>query len=851
MSRLNVMFVVVLCTIVVTGRHRSKHHQYIETHVDNLQLKEASSLLEDDDPVSAKKVRLGKPYKRGTNQDAKDSDKKVEDATSKLKAEIGKINVDEFTATDMIRAKGGVETSLNAVEGLYDKYKKNDKLGMAISGITIVSGLATVVGGPVGYAVAMTLSLFKLGVTLIDKRLKKPEVDESTKLQKVIEKALQKFQESGLKAEWNGYERLTDLYLKHLEFVDHFDDKELQDATEEQQKIFKMDEMGGLSEVKEDMFDVVTPQIYKVLMSSSQLLGKVEYEISTICDFEIEMKKVNSKFQFNNFGTTEQEPTPTEEELKEKHSLAKSCLGMYELYSKISSFHYQTYLKSLKAISGIIGEKDEKPGPETSTSTSTKGGTKNDKETSSKRKAFIFMELLLDMIQNSREHNKKIFKPFLSPFSNYKMRYTVNYYHNYAGNYEHLSSYLNDLYSDKKMMEEVLNDVMLCSQPSLFGSCYVEENTDSTNLKEGNWRSAYIPIGKSITVTYKSGDKDIQSDPPIQLIGPSSMGMLFALREKDKVQDIKEKSKVTIAASDAGKKKFFKMCATHRYNLDETDYQTSACTMVEFKEPKTVVQLENIKSPTIWKGKNISIASDEADLAFVGTGYVGTEFKKPPNVRWGPFFSPRRMAELPGSATWDTITVYRYKIDAESDVKKQEDKGLFCNGGNNLLCQDDFIDKKLFVKICKKPELQGYCEEVPVIRSEIEGKPKGKVVNLKVINGYDLLSLISLTDYAYVTTEKKPGKYKTTNLQSWNNIDNSIWMPIVKDKKASNLLKSMMVPEDVKVELYTELDGAGEMYGPYKGPLTVDHVDGNDLLSNLIKSVVIKYSPKESKTQSN
>lgn len=741
--------------------------------------------------------------------------------------------------------------------------EKKDKMGMAISGLTVVSGLASFVGGPIGALVAMVLDTIKQILKIIDKRKKGPPESESSKLQKAIEKALVKFTVTGLNADWNGYKRSTEAYLKHLEMIDHFD--EITPLEGKDQNKVDFGEMGGLEEVKQQLFDEVTPQIYKVLMSSTHLLGKIEYHITKVCDFDIQAKKVKSKYSLINVRFINKEPIPTTEEIDEKDSFASSCLKLYELYSKISSYHYQTYLKSLEAIDKII--KNVK----------TTGATSipDDKQAKSKRKAYVFMHLLLDMIQSSREYNKKVFKPFLNPFDYYKMRYTVNYYYNNEKSYEHLTAYLKDFLNDPETLKTMPNKVMLCSQQSLLGSCYLEDGAEAQ--MPGPWRSSYIPKGKSITVQYTDKSKAIiASETPIKLIGPSSMGMLFTIKlrwkdDDDKVNRMQEFDKYVkkISIMDEPKepkkddkgnilpaKKMFKMCVSRDYNQDSAKHQGLVCITGEFKDTTKSIKLDQIKSPTMWEGKNISISSSEPDLAFVGSfikAPLNVDKELPTKVRWGPFFSPFPMTELPASTQWDTITVYQYKNDEESKVQKLEGD-INCRGGNNYLCQSEVIDKKLFITICKQAEMKGYCEEIPVLKSQVAGD-KRKVVDLKMINGDGVYGNDkSLTDQAHATTEEIPGAtnadgFITKKFDNYYVVDNSIWEPFIKDNHAYNLLQSMKVPDNLMVELYTEFGGKGKLFGPYQGPITVDQIDGNDVLSDLIRSIVIRSSTKEPATE--
>ena len=722
-------------------------------------------------------------------------------------------------------------------------------MGIAISAITMVSGFAAMSGNPVGFTIAMVLNSVKTILNIIDKHNKGPPESESSKLQKAIEKALRKFTETELNADWNGYQRLTDVYLKHLEMIQSFDKVEdLKDAT------FSIEDKGDKEEVKQQLFDEVTPQIYKVLVSSTHLLGKVEHYISKVCDFDIQTRKIK-KMRMISVGVLrvknyEKEPIPKEEEITEKDSFATDCLKLYELYSKISTYHYTTYLKSLEVVGKIVGTEyhDASSDPESQQNQPTDSskqknpnqstGTKNNeakqpkseeelkkkeaKEEKSRRKAYVFLHLLLDMIKNSREYNKKVFKPFLNPFEHYKMRYTVNFYYNNAKKYEHLTTYLKDFYTDDETMKTTPKKVMFCSQQSLLGSCYLEKGTKA---QPGPWRSAYVPKGKSITVQYQDQNKQTvnwastKGGRPIKLIGPSAMGMLFTMEMQPKTKDVEKLKKndygkkaaemqkfdkyvkqITIsdekepAKDDNGKptkppKKLYRMCVTRDYLQENPRHHASVCITDEFQGVK-IIHLNEVKSPTTWIGKNISLSCSEPDLAFVGLYKEGTE-----NFRWGPFFSPFPMMQLPGSVRWSSIKVYPYKNEDESTVKAltDADKDDVCKvkKENNLLCQEKTIDKKLFVTICKQAEMKGYCEEIPVLKDEITGTNTEKKVELIVVNGdgmYAEKQKGTVKGKEYKTVQKietedepKGTKMFEKTFKSYHDVDNSLWVPKIED----------------------------------------------------------------------
>eukprot|EP00111_Clytia_hemisphaerica_P007568 TCONS_00021994-protein len=963
MLSVKALVILLMCSMWVNGKHRTRHHHGVK-HTNNLHFIQqyAESALPNDVTIGRienNTITIGQAGKRDQTANKRST---ADTDVAKLVKELGNVNLNEFTSTKMTKTKGGLATSLGAAESLYDKIEKKDKMGIAISSITIVSGIASMVGGPVGYLVAMSLDIIKTILTIIDKKKNGPPESEASKLQKAIEKALRKFSETQLSADWNGYKRLTEVYLKHLDMIEKFD--EVKPLVGEDKKQFNIEDMGGKEEVKQQLFDEVTPQIYKVLTSSTHLLGKIEHHISKVCDFDIQARKVKSERKI--LHVEEREPIPTQDEIEEKDTFATNCLKLYELYSKISSYHYQTYLKSLEVIHKIVGEKyfdnvssgktpsesddnaipnnpgasngnpapsksnpapsksnpapsksnpapsKSNPAPSKTNSAPSKSNpapsksnpapSKNNpapsksnnkkpskrtmdqaKKEKSRRKAYVFMHLLLDMIQNSREYNKKVFKPFLNPFEHYKMRYTVNYYYNNEKMYEHLSTYLKDFFTDKETMKTVPKKVMFCSQQSLLGSCYLEDGPKAQD--PGPWRSAYVPKGKSITVEYQlKANKAITFDAakglPIKLIGPASMGMLFTMKMLFKTKllstnnaydnEVEEMKKfdgyvkqITVAdeeeplKDDQGKpkqasKKSFKMCVTRDYLQESPRHHSSVCITDEYKGAVKTISFSEIKSPTKWEGKNISLSCSEPDLAFVGTYKSGKQDINKLDARWGPFFSPFPMMQLPGSVQWDSITVYPYKNEIDSTVAAIAKNDKVCNGDNNLLCQGETIDKKLFVTICKEAELKGYCEEIPVLKTEITAK-KEKTVQLTVINGNGIYGKIKPLESMYsIGTQKVPDEtalIHTENFDSYYDVDNSIWQPMLKDsgKKAYNLLQSMKVPDDVMVELYTKEDSKKnkKMFGPYQGPLTVDRIDGNDVISNIIETIVIKSVSKE------
>ena len=194
----------------------------------------------------------------------------------------------------MFNVSGGVNTALASVERLYDSYKKRDKIGMVISTISILSGLATASGNPIGIAISLGLNLLKTMFAIGKKGAQKPAETESEKMEKIIKKALSEYRETSLRAEWLGYERSSDIFSENVKFLSNFDEK-IKDFTS------KYDSLGLKEpEIKRSVFDIVISKFYTEHMSSTVLLGKIEHEITEQCDEDVvknEVKKLRSFFK--------------------------------------------------------------------------------------------------------------------------------------------------------------------------------------------------------------------------------------------------------------------------------------------------------------------------------------------------------------------------------------------------------------------------------------------------------------------------------------------------------------------------------------------------------------------------
>lgn len=723
---------------------------------------------------------------------------------------------------------GGVSSALGGIESFYDNYKKRDKLGMAIGAITFFSGIAAATGNPIGGVIALVLSLVKTGLNIAQKETAKPTESDSDRLERIIKKALKDYRQTGLKAEWSGYQRLSDVFSSNVEFMAKFNEESSADMDPEKLKDITDSKMGTLADVKQAMFDAVMARLYDVLMASTTLLGRVQYELSQECDFEVQIKAIKERRQ-RRLGKKGPVNTELPEE-EDQEDLAKSCLGLYELYAKMNFYREQKFMAHLNAVDQIMRNR------EGSARLAFFGvGAAEDKTPESKREAYAYKHLILDVIRQMNENNKDVFKHLANAFTNFKYRYIINYYHTYSERYEYVKAYMENLELD----EDTLKDVMLCKKESLTGSCTRHltnsgaSRVDKFETSPFTFRSVFVPEGKIIKVWYKEN----RAVPEMKVIGPDVMATMFY--GQPAANPVKE---IEVAAYTQDEKiRIYKMCVKKDDSKEESQkMHTAVCTDKEYDITQpSESDLDVIESDEKWKGKPISIASNEKDLAFTARATVkigGEEYK----VRWGPYFSPYIMEQGCGSVLWEKIRTERYK---SADITEEEQRKVsvlvnpeLCKG-NNLLCQDKVIDKSFFLKICKEPELKDRCHYIPLIKGEAS-----KTVDLKRIGMYIEKGGHDVTNIDL--SEKNVDALK----KAYNDdLDDCNWFTRKKktynEKESLNLLQSMKIPNRLSVELYTDYGARGEMFGPYDGPVTVDKVDGNDEVSSVIKSIKIIERP--------
>jgi len=681
---------------------------------------------------------------------------------------------------------------------------------MVISAITMVSGLASASGNPIGHVIAIILNLVNMGLKM--KMSNRETESEDSRLERIINKALKEFRETSLKAEWSGYERLSELFSSNVQFVADFNEN----IEQEQNKGDSM----TTDNIKQTMFDIVVSRLYDVLMSSTVLLGKVEYEISKRCDMDVESAVIKD--------TDKPEEKDIDDDKLEQ--TARACLGMYELYSKMNFHRESKFLQHLEIISQILSD-----------------DTKFKDLHESRRLAFAYRHLVLNVINQMKENNMNVFKPLVDPLNNGYIRYIVNYYHSYSRNYDYLKAYLDNL----DFGQYSLKDVMFCTMESLTGSCSTIEPVGTVQYpnkyskdKRFIFRSAYVPDGKTLFLRYE-GDKIKKK---VEIVGPGVMPTMY-YGPKSSVSPIEEVSVSESEAifgevqvrydngatlDEAGQPKkevkrldrLLRICVNEKGATEEKvmPLHKAVCTDRQESRFPNSIDMAVLETEFSWQKNYISLGSNETDLAIIAEGEVkikDTTYK----MIWGPFFSPFKMALGCGSINWNKISTYRYNsLGSDEIVNKIQDPKLCYD--DNLLCQPEMIDKSFFVTICKQPEMKGHCHDIPLIKGR-----DSKVFDLKYLG-------VRIID---------PLNKDITDVQSYNEkIDDCVWTTRVSGPKVYrernnwvNLLESMKIPMGLKVFLYTDYGSRGDVFGPYTGPITVDKIDGNDDKSTIIKSIKI------------
>ncbi|XP_066934644.1 uncharacterized protein [Clytia hemisphaerica] len=769
----------------------------------------------------------------GTTSGTEKEDTAVKEGIDEAKEEVEKLNwqktsFDEFNSKSVKGISGGVNSALGGLETFYDKYKKRDKIGMTIAAITFFSGIATASGNPIGLLIALGLNVLKTGITIGQKANQKPGESEADKLEKVIKKALREFRQTGLKAEWSGYQRLSDLFSGNVQFMETFNEQKESDVDADTMKEIKEGKL-TLSEVKQRLFDVIVGRLYDVLMSSTTLLGKVQYELQQQCDYDLAVFKLKER----NWFKKKRDPASIPEEIDDE-KFAKNCLDLYELYAKMNFYRETKFIGHLNTIDKLMKTKlDDRFSFLTSSRYSP----------SSKLDAYAYKLLILDIIRQMNENNKDVFKPLINVFGNIKMRYIANYFMTYSKKYEYVKSYLENL----DMKDSELKDVMFCKTQSLTGSCrrMIVPPTGTEVVDENfKFRSALVPKERVLRIFYNKDGLGV----PIKIFGPGNLGNMFWDADTD--NPVKKYEIKPFTKSD--NTRFVKMCVNElkAKKEDRLPLHRALCTDqnmdVATAMPKEVnIDTLQFDSISTWEGKFISLGTDEKDIAYTahktytkGSGANAETI----TVRWGPFYGAIKMTPACGSVFWDKIKFHRYK---SHDMTEEEQRKVttvndpeFCKG-DNLLCQDKVIDKSYFLTICKEQEMKGHCQEIPMIK----GEANNKIIDLKRLGVYieskKGATVTNLSDKNDPTIAKMPskkytskGKFDMVERDFNEEFDECDWWVTAETQrnivKYTNLLMSMKIPDGVTVELYTSWNAGGEMFGPYDGPMTVDRVDGND-----------------------
>jgi len=97
---------------------------------------------------------------------------------------------------------------------------------MVISAITMVSGLASASGNPIGHVIAIILNLVNMGLKM--KMSNRETESEESRLERIINKALKEYRETSLKAEVNSSAAMSSLWLTLMKTLSKSRTKEIQ-----------------------------------------------------------------------------------------------------------------------------------------------------------------------------------------------------------------------------------------------------------------------------------------------------------------------------------------------------------------------------------------------------------------------------------------------------------------------------------------------------------------------------------------------------------------------------------------------------------------------------------------------
>ena len=271
-----------------------------------------------------------------------------------------------------------------------------------------------------------------------------------------------------------------------------------------------------LDTVKQSLFDIVVSRMYDVLMSSTVLLGKVQYEISKVCDNGV----VKPKLKSSKSSASKVQPTMTDEEDDEDY--AKKCLDMYKLYGKMNYYSEITFLGNLDSVDYL--DRDIK----TETILGELGNQTKQARSKGEVDSHSYKLLIMDVIKQMNEINKDVFKPLANAFENVNFRYLINYLYTYPSKYKYLSKYMDKL----DLGEERLKEGIFCTKEALSGSCTLQIDTiEQATVGSFKFRSAFVPKGRKLQISYDADD----ITKGIQKFGPGTLTNMFYETEANPV----------------------------------------------------------------------------------------------------------------------------------------------------------------------------------------------------------------------------------------------------------------------------------------------------------------------------
>lgn len=456
--------------------------------------------------------------------------------------------------------------------------------------------------------------------------------------------------------------------------------------------------------------------------------------------------------------------------------------------------------------------------------------------------------LISDNVRETHDQDVKVLDFLVKPIYSFKRRYTINYFYSNNHEYRYLNTYLNSL-SIKST-----HGVFVCSKEALLGSCkeLPLSEVPSTGEKSFDFsKENFVPMSLIVPDEYIAkvdyGSKGKITKPVIGY-GPTTISSLvYTTLKEGKVKAI-----VVSKSSTSVDFSILQMC---RLNSSPKQDEES----VKILRPPHLAICKEILTNKYEKEDFSGSDTEEESSKWKNTyksfnipsniAVIGKSIHNKKTFYWGPFYGSTVIPKACGSLMWTTVIIIDYNDPNQLKAYKKETDAL-CKLDSTLdICQLENVDGSTqFLQMCKEEDLNGFCDKIPI---RLDSNDE-QIVDLDYIhvNAYEDADKGKKVKVDFSKEKEKSWfTVKLTLAESGSKIpftseyDDCIWTPEMVKKDPKNVLKSLQIPDGVKVELWTEPSGKGTLYGTYVGPVDIAAIDGNMDADSLIKSLKIKKVP--------